>query len=385
MISTTASSIDFKQHNLPTISRDNSPEINSQSSDEVRILRDKGLKFISLKDYKNAAKYYSASLQLMEGIGGVENGNLRRRCALTLAECEIKSGNFYNAISACSQIIDESPKLDDDDKQHIHSNASLIIQALGKAHYRRGVSLIKLDQSQLALFDLNEAAKYFPEDTKIKSSIFQIKSIKKIKNKNSKYLKRENSSTMPDFRAQEDNTSNIDSDNHSDFIEDIIFSYPRNRFTSTQLKSMIKNDPFRKSISSSTTTNKISSTNMNSNPMDIFSSFGGGDTSSLPGGMGMLGGLGGLGGSLSLEGIKSMSPLITSLTGIDGKTISKIIESAEAVISAFKSFRSVYVEIMKRKEILIIVMIAIWTIFAFAFPLLENIHIPNNNPTVIKL
>ena len=65
-------------------------------------LRNAGKKYLISKQYETAAFCYSAALQVMEGIGGYESGELRRKCGLLLAECEIKNCNYYSAIARCS-------------------------------------------------------------------------------------------------------------------------------------------------------------------------------------------------------------------------------------------------------------------------------------------
>ena len=91
---------------LSTVAVGSDEDLRSESN--VQLLRSTGHYYLRLKDYKGAAKYYSAILQLYEGIGGSESRDVRRRCCLTLAECEIKMGNFMHAISLCSEVIEEA-------------------------------------------------------------------------------------------------------------------------------------------------------------------------------------------------------------------------------------------------------------------------------------
>lgn len=64
---------------------------------------------LNSKDYKRAAQYYSAVIQTIEGHNGNLYADLRRRCLLTLAECEIRNGNLFHAIARCSEILNECP------------------------------------------------------------------------------------------------------------------------------------------------------------------------------------------------------------------------------------------------------------------------------------
>jgi len=155
-------------------------KINSQdvnSDERVCNLRGKGREYLSRKDYNNAARCYAAVLQIIEGIGGVESGVLRRRCCLTLAECEIKVGQLERAVSLCSEVIEEvSTKLssssfsNSNNVNNINANVNRdeieatadkekekeedMRQAMGKAHFRRGVSLSRLGHHKVALLDL---------------------------------------------------------------------------------------------------------------------------------------------------------------------------------------------------------------------------------------
>ena len=100
------STISINEEVLSTVAVGSDEDLRSESN--VQLLRSTGHYYLRLKDYKGAAKYYSAILQLYEGIGGSESRDVRRRCCLTLAECEIKMGNFMHAISLCSEVIEEA-------------------------------------------------------------------------------------------------------------------------------------------------------------------------------------------------------------------------------------------------------------------------------------
>ena len=78
---------------------------------QAETLRNIGKRYLSTRQYNKAATCYAAVLQVIEGVGGTESGELRRRCCLTLAECEIKTGNLYAAIARCTEVIEECPEV----------------------------------------------------------------------------------------------------------------------------------------------------------------------------------------------------------------------------------------------------------------------------------
>jgi len=99
-------------------------------------LRGKGRVSLSRKEYESAASFYSAAIQVIEGIGGEKSAELRRRCCLTLAECDLKTGNHLQAIARCSEVIEEAPDInyDNNDSDDKMKNEKLK-QALGKGSY----------------------------------------------------------------------------------------------------------------------------------------------------------------------------------------------------------------------------------------------------------
>ena len=64
-------------------------------SNDINILRGKGKSYLLAKNFRKASQYYSAILQIIEkDKHNTISDSLRRRCALTLAECEIQTGNW---------------------------------------------------------------------------------------------------------------------------------------------------------------------------------------------------------------------------------------------------------------------------------------------------
>jgi len=130
---------------------------------------------------------------LIEGIGGQESEELRRRCCLTLAECELQEGQFYCTIARCSEVIEEAPldakslytdRLLDEVKSindtvgsttynqtEIYNKTDKLRASLAKAFYRRGISLNRLEKPQLAILDLQKAKEMLPSNNKIINAI----------------------------------------------------------------------------------------------------------------------------------------------------------------------------------------------------------------------
>lgn len=168
-----------------------SPEVEEKvSADEkIDILRMKARKCLARQDYNRAANCYAGILQLNEGKGGFEAGELRRRCCLTLAECEIKVGKLEHAISLCTEVIDEmAVRLDEMNQSSTGGDSSEnsgkeaeqklseveLKEYLGKAYYRRGVSLARLDHHDIAMLDLQEAHLHLPDDELILDRIVAV-------------------------------------------------------------------------------------------------------------------------------------------------------------------------------------------------------------------
>ncbi len=157
---------------------------------KIDIIRMKARKFLGKQDYNKAANCYAGILQLNEGKGGFKAGELRRRCCLTLAECEIKVGKLEHAISLCTEVIDEMsayldkinqnttgssiPSESSENDSEKQLNEIELKEYLGKAYYRRGVSLARLDHYDIAMLDLQEAHLLSPEDEVILDRIVAV-------------------------------------------------------------------------------------------------------------------------------------------------------------------------------------------------------------------
>lgn len=139
-------------------------------------LRNAALLNLQQKNYENASKYYTAILQLVEGLGDDYSTDMRRRCGLTLAECDLKCYRYHSAIARCSEIISEFGNYicTGDHKTNASSiNAAMVQKTLGTAHFRRATALKLLKKSKWSQVDLSRAVKYQPNNSKIKSLLLK--------------------------------------------------------------------------------------------------------------------------------------------------------------------------------------------------------------------
>jgi hypothetical protein len=137
----------------------------------IEQLRTRGRLNLLNGDYNSAADCYSAILQKLEGVAGDEAVELMRSCGLTLAECEIRLGNFLDAVARCTEVIDETPPIPDTstdiEETLVTSVETLQLQqTLGRAFYRRAVAFHRLSLPQFAYLDLLRAEACLPFDTK---------------------------------------------------------------------------------------------------------------------------------------------------------------------------------------------------------------------------
>ena len=293
---------------------------------KVEYLREQGSNCISNKNFKEATKYYSAILQLLAGQSGEESGNLRRRCGLTLAECELKSGNFYNAIMTCSEIIDESPNLDSTLTSD-NNDPLFVNKAVSKAYYKRGIALEKANETALALSDYELALSLQPKNKKIQEKVKQYKL----------HIKLINETTG-------------DIDNIGDYVEYISQQFPKRQLSQTEIKELT----FKKSQKPIKTDHKLTISEPNTKFPGMF---GGGNP---------LSGLLGAGGG----GLADMAPLISSLTGIDSKIIMTL-------INIFQTFSNIISKINKFVKMIysnIQLLLLSFTIVWFSFTLFKNFY-----------
>lgn len=297
-------------------------QLQQSSSSLVEQLRNEGRVHLSFKRYEEAADCYAAIIQKLEGVGGSEAGELMRRCGLTLAECEIKLGNLYDAIARCTEVINESP-----------DDASLQ-QTLGKAFYRRGVSFHRLDMLKFAYVDMLQASRYLPEDAKVASTILT--------------LEESLNTTASELKAIEEELQ--------DAVEEATLKFPRRQFTKKELRNIINNGALEPEDGQGALPDFMNSLGQfgdagaASSPFDLQSLFrGAGDLGASP-----LGGLGGLSGILS----SVMEPA----------NMKNYMEMFSAVNSVRLHVGSFIKALKANQQIVLLVLTVVWLIRIFTSP-----------------
>ena len=330
---------------------------------QAETLRNIGKRYLSTKQYNKAATCYAAVLQVIEGVGGTESGELRRRCCLTLAECEIKTGNLYAAIARCTEVIDECPEIatvdleiDNEDteatldEESYISDDHILRQVLGQAFYRRGVALSRLEEPDLALLDLQEASKQIPNDLKILERLETLESVILNHDRQEQQL-----SGMPTKIELEEQLQCI--------AEDAQANYQRAYFSRKEINDLLQKPPSSNS--------KALSQNI-FNPMGLGESKSGGLGDLFGGGLDQsLGGLGGLGGIANLLGSKNdaagmvsnLGMMLRMFSGLDNDTVGLLEEIAKAMLDVFQIFKKSFKTIMKYRSEIIILFSVCWTFF----------------------
>ena len=340
--------MDFESSNVPSSSSLLCDQIKHAES-----LRNIGRSFLSTKQYSKAASCYAAVLQVIEGVGGSESGDLRRRCGLTLAECEIKIGNLYAAIARCSEVIDECPAITDlndakdENMEKLSENEmnlkedQKLRQALGQAYYRRGVALSRLEEPDLALLDLQQALKKIPDDLKILQRLESLESV--ILN----YDKKSHGNEMSSKLELEEQLQSI--------AEDAQANYQRAHFSGKQIRDLLQKKSFTKSRLASGASSGLGGLG------DFFSK---GMGPSLPG----LSGLGNLsgnnGGGTSASGLLgNLGMMLRLFSGLDEKTVGLIEEIAGAFMDVFPLFKKTFNVIITHRNRIIAAMTSLWLLF----------------------
>lgn len=292
--------------------------LSSSSCSMMEQLRSQGKLHLLHGKYDEAADCYAAVLQSLEGTGGDEVGETMRRCGLTLAECEIKLGNLFDAVARCSEVIDDTP---------LHANGGPSTRLLlAKAFYRRGVAFYRLNMPELSYLDMRKAAEYSTNDTKV-----------------ARYI----NTLGPTISMS--NISHIE-DQLQDTIEEALSHFPRRVFSEFELIEMIGGRVGRKSKRKSAVTD-LWQENSNSpyseesiNFEQVIQSTGGSDLF----GLANLGEFGGLGGLLS--------------NVFEPGTMQNYIEMFSAVQKFFSQVKSFIKYLRKNQEIALWIMSGLWII-----------------------
>lgn len=288
--------------------------LHSSSCSMLEQLRNKGKLHLLKGKYDEAADCYAAVLQSLEGTGGDEVGELMRRCGLTLAECEIKLGNLYDAVARCSEVIDDTP----------HSDSSPSTRhTLAKAFYRRGVAFFRLNMSEFSYMDMRKAAEYAINDTKISKYVTKLK---------------------PTVASS--NITQIE-DQLQDTIEEALSHFPRRVFDEDELVQMLDGFKARRSKRKSPVTESWLDVNIPSESVgfeEMTQTIEGG----LPFGLGNFGELSGLGGVLT--------------NVFEPGNIQNYMEIFSAVRSVFNQVKSILTYLRTHQNLVLWIMSALWLV-----------------------
>lgn len=137
--------------------------VSPRTEELIYKLRLEGKRHLRNGNVEVAADCYAAIIQNLEGLGGLAAGDLMRKCGITLAECEVKLGNLFDAIARCTDVINELPE-----DENTTTNDRII---LGKLYYRRAISFQRLDMKHYAYLDMLKASQYIQSDNKINNAI----------------------------------------------------------------------------------------------------------------------------------------------------------------------------------------------------------------------
>lgn len=112
------------------------PSIISRNKEKIRqsqVIRQCGLSCLRRKEYSKASDFYSASLQLTEGIPSEKIQQDRLALYLTLSKCEFLKGNYNMTVALITRLLDEAPSIpvetfslcDDSYLKTLHSTLSI--------------------------------------------------------------------------------------------------------------------------------------------------------------------------------------------------------------------------------------------------------------------
>lgn len=335
-------------------------EVGGPLDSNIHLLREMGRLHLNSKDYRKAAEYYSAVLQSIEKETGSISEELRRRCSLTLAECEIQSGKLFHAIARCSDILNDCPDPDGNGKiiNSFRFNKTEGLQnVMSKALYRRGLSLMRLNKPHLAVIDLNTSLQLKPDDKLVKEKLAT--------------AKKESS-----FSLESVSTSSI-GEELEDLIEECQVNYPRTTFSREQLDALVSpkntyNPPsiWQQQKQQPDLFGDFGSSGMNTNLNDLFgggiggggSPFGGGNfisdmiSNSFGGGSG--------GGSVA-GGVKPLLSMLTTFNIIDVTTASRLEALLAVATKVTKKFQQMKEVLAQHRHIFLFFLNALIVLVTF--------------------
>ena len=267
-------------------------------------LRNKGKFFVSNKMYSEASGCYTALLQLHEGLPGKNMDSLRRRFALTLAQCHIKLGNTEEAIARFSDVIDESPVFIDEN-ENPDNDIEMLKISVGLAFLNRGMAFKSLGLNEFSYVDLNFAIEHSPFDNRPYEALEEIVQ-------------------LIDIDLEDENGENIKIEQQI-FVENLQENFPKQYLNSQQINKILRKE------SKNTFTKR----------------------NQLPNSIPNLNGFGGLFGG-GLSNIESIIPMIGSLTGLNQDSISNLKEIWSALKTVFLTLKSIYDVVIKRSSTIVI-------------------------------
>ena len=307
---------------------------------KIDALRATGKGMLGTKDYSKAINYYSAILQLVEGIHGEEAIEMRRRCGLTIAECELKNGQLQNAIARCSEVIDEfnnekDEKALEEKKSSNPQEYQQLMKAMAMAHCRRALALKLLDKVNLASLEIKRSMKLDPKYTKSKLSKSKLSS----SNTNTKITKDE------EKRLREELL---------DFAEDCQCNFPRKSFTEDEIDKLYKFSKNYKNKLSKRAHSITSSISTGGN-----NAFGGFPASSSMSGFPFASLME---GDNMIEMANNFAPTIANMIGWKEQSVRNMISTLKIISKVASVIRDTYTIISKHKEKIILLVTLIWVL-----------------------
>lgn len=352
----------------------NHPRFPKDLLEKINQLREIGKDALKMKRFDDAIQYYSAILNLLEGISGDEAVDLRRRCGLTLAECELKTGNFYQAVARCSEVIDEASNFLQENIIEVESRSEnpykyerktltnttanfpttevgssklsskkmaskvdkeqqLLRKSLSAAYFRRAKSLKSLNKKEFACLDLNTAKFFQPQDEKIARELSDLNQYEV----NKELIKVKE----VDLR---------------DFTEECQVSFPRISLSSKEITNLI-------SASKGSDLNIFGSEIVDGGHNEFSALM---ESSNSVGSSGFRGNIfgAGLGGLLSPNSsqLKSILGLAGPLLGFDVTTTNRIADIVDAVSKTVRLFKKTARAIMKSRDFIVLGSTILWII-----------------------
>lgn len=339
---------------------------------KINNLRRKGRTSVRNKQYQSAIQCYSAILQIVEGVSDEEYSCIRRRSALTLAECEVKVGNLRKAIARFSEVINEAPLSVDrwsasyspNSTGSIDHTDSEISRAIGKALFKRGLSMKQLNYHYYALLDLQESLKYNPDSVQAYEEIAALEASDEV---------------IALSRSNESEASLIDK--HIDIIEEYQLSYPRTTLSDHQLNLLVNRVSSNDRRGYATANYGPSATVTSSRaslsspfPTNPFSSLMGFDTPGTPSPGGAdSGSLASSSGSgLSMNSLIKLVPLIGSMLGVEATTIGTISEVLQAMAVTYRRFNTLVKYINDNRQAVLLIFTLVWVCISVILPSVGN-------------